>query len=176
MALLVLMLIGWIAARAVLTALNQARGAGAAIHMSDAVFHGRSETGKPFRLTAREAARDGVNPDQILLTAPIMEIAAGDGVGARRMTADNGVYHDNDKMLYMSGHVTVDDGQGTLFHSDRAVIDIDKDAAFGDTRVVGDGPQGHIEADSYRVDQKGRRVVFDGKVHGRFLPQKEQEQ
>ena len=175
MAALLALLVGWIAVRAVLTAMNEAKGAAAAIHMTNAVFHGRNESGRPFVLHAREAVRDGSNVNQIQLTDPIFEMAAEETVGARKMTAQHGLYYDDKKMLYMNGHVVLDDGQGTLFHSETAVIDINKDTARGDSRVVGDGPQGHITASTYSVDQKGQHIVFAGHVQGRFLPQKEQE-
>ena len=40
----------------------------------------------------------------------------------------------------------------------------------------GDGPDGHIEANAYSVDQKGEHVIFDGNVRGRFVTQKEEGQ
>jgi hypothetical protein len=93
------------------------------------------------------------------------------------MSGDTGVYYDDRKMLYMSGHVILQDGKGSRFISDSAVLNVNEGAVRGDSSVVGDSPYGHIEAEAYQVDQHGEHVVFTGKlpnkpqgrVHGRFV-------
>ena len=176
MGLLLLMMAGWVTMRAVLSAINAASGAGGAIHMTNARFHGRDGEGKPFVIASAEALRDGLDVNKITLTAPNFEIASDPGFAPRQMRGDHGVYFDDRKLLYMDGHVTFQDGKGARFASDHATLKLDEGSVSGNSRVSGDSPLGHIDASSYSVDQHGDHVVFVGNVHGHFVTDQEQGQ
>ena len=176
MATLVLSLAVWIGVRAVLTAINEAKGAEGAIHMTRAQFRGRNDSGRPFSLFAAEAVRDPLATAKITLVSPVLEIAADAQHSGRKVRSEHGIYLEDRKLLYMSGHVLLEDDQGGRFQSEKAEIDLNQNTAKGDTRVTGDGPDGHIEANAYSVDQKGEHVIFDGNVRGRFVTQKEEGQ
>lgn len=176
MGLLLLMMAGWVATRAILSAINAASGAGGAIHMTDARFHGRDDEGKPFVIASREAVRDGLDVNKITLTGPNFELASDPGIAPRRMHGDHGVYFDDRKLLYMDGHVVFEDGKGARFASDHATLKLDEGSVSGNSAVTGDSPLGHIDASSYSVDQHGDHVVFVGNVHGHFVTDQEQGQ
>lgn len=176
MALLVLMMAGWIGARAVLSALNAAKGAAGVIHMTNARFHGRDGQGRSFVVGAKQAIRDGVDVNKVALIAPNFELAGDPGTAPRHMSGDSGTYLDDRKLLYMDGHVTFEDGKGAKFISDHAILNIDDGSVKGNSSVKGDSPLGHIEASSYSVDQHGEHVIFTGNVHGHFLTEQEQGQ
>jgi lipopolysaccharide export system protein LptC len=172
--LLVMLLLGWVGVRAVLTALNTASGAAGTVHMSNARFHGRDGHDRSFVLVAREASRNGANPNRVELVAPDLQLANDAGPAPRRFRGDHGIYLDDRKMLYMDGHVVFEDGGGNRFTSARAEIDIQQNAIRGDTAVTGDGPMGHVDAQTYSVDSKGDHVVFVGNVHTHLVNQQEQ--
>ena len=176
MGLLLLMMAGWVATRAVLSAINAASGAGAAIHMTNARFHGRDGQGKPFVIASTEAVRDGLDVNKITLTAPKFELASEPGFAPRQMRGDHGVYFDDRKLLYMDGHVTFQDGKGARFTSEHATLKLDEGSVTGNSGVSGDSPLGHIDASSYSVDQHGDHVVFVGNVHGHFVTDQERGQ
>ena len=174
---------GWVAGqmvkpgkpvRAVLTALNAASGAAGTVHMSNARFHGRDGHDRSFVLVAKEATRDGTDPNKVTLVLPDLTLANETGPQPRRVTGRNGLYFDDTKMLYMSGHVVFDDGAGNRFVSEHAEINIQQDTIRGDTAVTGDGPMGHVDALTYSVDSKGDHVVFVGQVHTHLVNQQEQ--
>ena len=174
MGLLVAMLLGWVGVRAVLTALNVASGAAGTVHMSNARFHGRDGHDRSFVLVSKEATRDGIDPNKVTLVLPDLTLANETGPQPRRVTGRNGLYFDDTKMLYMSGHVVFDDGAGNRFVSEHAEINIQQDTIRGDTAVTGDGPMGHVDALTYSVDSKGDHVVFVGQVHTHLVNQQEQ--
>lgn len=173
---LIVLLLGWIAVRAVLTALNEANGAIGRVHMTNARLHGRDGRDQAFVLTSKDAVRDERDVNRIELTHPALELVAQEGQGPRRANGDHGIYLADRRILYMDGHVVFDNGQGSRFTSDRAVVDIQADTVTGNSAVHGDSPLGHIDASSYSVDQHGDHVVFIGNVRGHLVNRQEQAQ
>ena len=173
-ALLVAMLLGWVGIRAVLSAMNAATGAAGTVHMSNARFHGRDGRDRSFVLVAQEATRDGADPNKVDLVRPDLALTNESGPQPRRVTGRHGLYFDDTKMLYMTGHVVFEDGAGNRFVSERAEINVQRNTVRGDTAVTGDGPTGHVDAQTYSVDSKGEHVVFVGQVHTHLVNQQEQ--
>jgi len=174
MALLIALLLGWVGVRAVLSALTAATGAAGTVHMSNARFHGRDGHDRSFVLVAQEATRDGADPNKVALVRPDLTLTNDAGPQPRRVSGQRGLYFDDTKMLYMTGHVVFEDGAGNRFASDRAEINIQQNTLRGDTAVTGDGPMGHVDAQTYSVDSKGDHVVFVGQVHTHLVNQQEQ--
>ncbi len=174
MALLIALLLGWVGVRAVLSALTAATGAAGTVHMSNARFHGRDGHDRSFVLVAQEATRDGADPNKVALVRPDLTLTNDAGPQPRRVSGQRGLYFDDTKMLYMTGHVVFEDGAGNRFASDRAEINIQQNTLRGDTAVTGDGPMGHVDAQTYSVDSTGDHVVFVGQVHTHLVNQQEQ--
>jgi len=173
---LIVLLLGWIAVRAVLTALNEANGASGRVHMTNARLHGRDGRDQAFVLTSKDAVRDERDANRIELTQPALELAGQEGQPPRRARGDHGVYLADRRILYMDGHVVFDNGPDSRFTSDRAVVDLQADTVTGNSAVHGDSPLGHIDASSYSVDQHGDHVVFIGNVRGHLVNRQEQAQ
>jgi lipopolysaccharide export system protein LptC len=173
---LIVLLLGWIGVRAVLTALNEAHGATGRVHMTNARLHGRDGRDQAFVLTSKDAIRDEKDPNRIELTQPALEVASQDGQAPKKTKGDQGVYFSDRRILYMDGHVVFDNGQGSRFTSDHAVVDLQADTVTGNSAVHGDSPLGHIDASSYSVDQHGEHVVFIGNVRGHLVNRQEQAQ
>ena len=173
---LFVLLLGWIAVRAVLTALNEANGASGRVHMTNARLHGRDGRDQAFVLTSKDAVRDERDANRIELTHPALELSTQDGQPPKKANGDHGVYLADRRILYMAGHVVFDNGQGSRFTSDRAVVDLQADTVTGNSAVSGDSPLGHIDASSYSVDQHGDHVVFIGNVRGHLVNRQEQAQ
>jgi lipopolysaccharide export system protein LptC len=145
-----------------------ARGpAPSSIHMTNARFLGRDAQGHAYVLTAIEAARDNVDFNKITLTQPTLAMDS-DGQKPTQLSADRGVYREDNRILLLNGHVSVRDSQGDSFVTDQAIVDTVNGAVAGKSPVVGQGPTGSIRADSYAIYDRGRRLVFQGKVHSRL--------
>jgi lipopolysaccharide export system protein LptC len=137
------------------------------IHMTNARFLGRDAQGHAYVLTAIEAARDNVDFNKITLSQPTLAMDS-DGQKPTRLSADRGVYREDNRILLLNGHVSVRDSQGDSFVTDQAIVDTVNGAVAGKSPVVGQGPTGSIRADSYAIYDRGRRLVFQGKVHSRL--------
>jgi lipopolysaccharide export system protein LptC len=137
------------------------------IHMTNARFLGRDAQGHAYVLTAIEAARDNTDFQKITLTRPALSMDS-DGQKPTQLSADHGVYREDNRILLLDGHVSVRDSQGDSFVTDQAIVDTVNGAVAGKSPIVGQGPMGSIRADSYAVYDRGRRLVFQGKVHSRL--------
>ncbi len=137
------------------------------IHMTNARFLGRDEQGRAYVLTAADAVRDDANPMRITLDRPAMTFDA-DGSNPTHLSADQGVYHEDTRILMLEGHVGLHDLLGDSFNTDQATVDTVKGAVAGSARVAGAGPTGAIRADSYAVLDRGQTLVFKGRVHSQL--------
>ena len=137
------------------------------IHMSNARFLGRDEQGRAYIITSASAARDNADINRITLDHPTMVMDA-DGPHPTRLSADRGVYREDNRILMLDGDVQLHDGQGDVFATNEAIVDTVKGAIAGRSAVNGGGPTGDFHADSYAVYDRGERLVFQGKVHSRI--------
>lgn len=162
---ILLLLAGWVVVGSILANLGEARRPGQAlIHMTNAHFYGRDSGGRPYVLAAVEASRNDNDLKQVALTRPTLTLDDG-GPSPSRVTADTGVYREDDRILRLAGHVVLTTGGGDVFHTGRAVVDTMQGTVAGPTPVIGTGPQGSIDANAFDVYDRGARVVFRGEVH-----------
>ncbi len=137
------------------------------IHMSNARFLGRDEQGRAYIITSASAARDNADINRITLDHPTM-VMDSDSPHPTRLSADRGVYREDNRILMLDGHVLLHDSQGDDLVTSQAIIDTVKGAVAGRSAVNGAGPTGDFHADSYAVYDRGDRLVFQGKVHSRI--------
>ncbi len=165
-AAVVIGLVGWVALRSFQ---GGAPAAGGDIRMVHPRFYGRNAKNQPYTLTADQAVRDNHNTQLTALVQPrlSMHTEAPAPVTAQ---SDRGLLNQDTHLLQMNGSVKVDDGHGYTYLSDSALIDTMTHDASGDSHVTGDGPMGHFEGDSYRIDQKNGHAVLTGHVHTHLLP------
>ena len=158
---------GWIGVRALVSAISQ-RAASNQIRMTNPRFFGRDDKGRSFVLTAREAAREAGDLNQIALTRPGLRLDLGKPKPANAAAA-TGAYQERTRMLQLDGGVTFDDGQGNVFTSRKALVDTKTGAVKGESNVVGEGPLGRIASSSYAIYDDGDRTVFSGGVKARLV-------
>lgn len=166
--LIVLGLAGWLTVSAVIDKLSAhpIESVGT-IHMTDARFLGRDDQGLGYVITAADAVRDNYDLRKITLVRPAMTIGEGTPK-AVWISADSGVYHEDNRILMLNGHVRVSNAAGESFRTQQAIVDTVKAEVAGDSPIVGQGPMGEITAESYAVYDRGEHLVFRGKVHSRL--------
>jgi lipopolysaccharide export system protein LptC len=165
---ILVVLAGWVALGAALAWLGDARPQGQAlIHMTNAQFYGRDSGGRPYVLAAVEASRDDNDLKRVTLRLPVLTLDS-DSERSSRISADRGVYREDDRILRLNGHVVLRNAAGDVFRTDRAIADTVSGAVTGPAPVDGVGPTGSISAQTFDVYDKGARVVFRGEVHSRM--------
>jgi lipopolysaccharide export system protein LptC len=137
------------------------------IRMVNPHFIGRDDQGQAFNLAARQAARDDADMQRVILVSPVLVLDV-DGPRRKTLTADNGVYDENTRLLRLKGHVRVDDSAASTLATNEAVVDTKAGTVSGVSGISGAGPQGSIQAGSYTASQKGGTVILRGGVHARL--------
>ena len=158
----------WMAVRAVVALLVAADFQTGEIHMTNPKFMGRDTKGRAYSVVALDAVRDARHPDRVRLNKVVIHLQ-GDGPNPMTVVAKNGDLDQTKHVLSLAGGVNADNGAGSRFRSDRAVIDTETGAVRGDSAVVGEGPLGRITASSYSISENGQRIVFTGGVRSHLL-------
>lgn len=167
MALIVLLVVGWIGARSVVSYFIQ-RAASGVIHMTNPRFYGKDEKGRSFLIAAKEATRVPGQVDRIILEGPQLGLDLGKNKPASA-TAMRGIYQEKTRVLNLDGKVKFDDGAGNRFSSDKAEVDTKTWSIHGESGVVGEGPIGRITASSYAITDDGKRALFTGGVKAHLV-------
>ncbi len=167
MALIVLLVVGWIGARSVVSYFIQ-RAASGVIHMTNPRFYGKDEKGRSFLIAAKEATRVPGQVDRIILEGPQLGLDLGKNKPASA-TAVRGIYQEKTRVLNLDGKVKFDDGAGNRFSSNKAVVDTKTWSIHGESGVVGEGPIGRITASSYAITDDGKRALFTGGVKAHLV-------
>ena len=160
-----MLLAGWTLARSLLARLVDLRGRlGGAIHMTNAQFHGRDDQDRAYVVDAKEASRDDFDPNRFYLVDPRM-VFDSENVKDSHISADQGVYRKDTRILNLRGNVSLRDPSGDDFRTETAIVDTAHSTIAGQGRVTGTGPTGAVTAQSFTVYDQGQRVVFRGNVH-----------
>lgn len=154
---------GWVGLRAYLSAQQDVAAATDAIHMTNPKFYGRDQQGRSFQLSAKDAVRDTKNNSLITLSQPGMVLDTG-GKQPIQVQGGRGVYREDAKTLQLDQGVQLQDGRGSKFRSELAMVDTHEGVVRGEKAVSGAGPIGQIDASSYAVHDGGARVLFGGGV------------
>ena len=168
-ALLVFTLV-WMVVRAVIAIVVASDFQSGEVHMINPKFLGRDEKGRPYTVTAQDAVRDARRPDRMRMTLPVI-VLENPGAPSTRMTARTGSLDQTIHTLVLAGDVVGDDGKGSHFKSQHAVIDTDGGAVRGDSAVEGIGPLGRITASAYSISPHGDHIVFSGGVRSHVIVQ-----
>ena len=165
--LVILGMIGWAAVNTLVRGLGAiGAGSGISIRMLKPHFQGRDDKGQPYILSADVAVRDDNDLAKITLEGPVFTLGAS-GVQTN-VRARHGVYHEDTRILDLTGDVNLDDSQGYHFVTEHALIDTSKNNVDGDLQIDGHGPLGQIAASSYAVRDSGAHVFFVGRVKTRI--------
>jgi lipopolysaccharide export system protein LptC len=135
------------------------------LRMLNARFTGIDRENRPYIVTADAAEQfsNDVN-DLIGLEGPKADLTTQNG-GWFEASSYTGTYQPQSKTLDLFGNVALFADRGDEFHSDRARVDLAHSTAEGQEHVSGQGPFGHVEADGFRVLDRGATIIFTGKTN-----------
>lgn len=127
-------------------------------------YVGTDDDNQPYAVTADIAKKlDGEGLDvRIGLELPKADITLKDGTWLV-LTAENGIYTRRVKTLDLAGSVNLFHDSGYEFRTEKAVVDLSQGLAHGDQPVKGQGPFGTLQAEGFRLLDKGRTILFTGK-------------
>jgi lipopolysaccharide export system protein LptC len=137
--------------------------------MVNAHFTGADSSGNPFTVTADTAVQVKNAPDLLEMTVPKADITTRAGSWVA-LSAKKGLFNRNSERLDLADDVTMFHDSGYEFRTTAARIDLTTSRAEGDDRITGHGPGGTVEAEGFRILERGAVLVFSGKSKMEFYP------
>ncbi len=140
--------------------------------MLNARFEGVDAENRPYMLTADMATQSDREKDRIDLELPKADITLQDGAWLA-LTARQGLYRRERQVLDLIGSVSLFHDQGFELLTESAQVDLEHGTASGNQPVQGQGETGLIEAEGFRVYDRGARILFTGKSRMVIYPSTE---
>ncbi len=132
-------------------------------------YLGIDKENQAFSITADLARKLAVGSTNVELEMPKADIVLDDGTWLV-LTAQNGVFKRLKKTLDLAGAVNLFHDSGYEFRTSKAVIDLEQGTAKSTTAVRGQGPFGDLQADGFRLIDKGKTILFTGKARLKIYP------
>lgn len=139
------------------------------LQMVNARYTGVDASKRPFAITADSADQENAKSVTVALKAPKADILLQNGTWIA-LTATNGIFNREEQLLELQGAVNLFHDSGYEFQTSSAVFDMKAGDATGTENVVGQGPFGRLQAEGFRVYNRGQRVQFTGKAKLTILP------
>jgi lipopolysaccharide export system protein LptC len=131
------------------------------LRMLNPRYAGTDRLGRPYVVTAAVGHQVPDRQDLMSLEGARAEVKSHGGADVV-VTAETGVYQSQAQLLDLFGNVTLVHENGTKFVTQRARLDVAHNAAEGSDPVEGHGPSGDINAQGFRIYDKGDTVIFTG--------------
>jgi len=132
-------------------------------------YVGSDKDNQPYSVTADIARRLAESAENIELDAPKADILLKDNTWLV-LSANRGVYKREDEALDLLGSVILYHDSGYEFLTEKAKIDLEKSSAEGQDPIRGQGPFGTIEAEGFRMIDRGKTIFFTGKSRLEVYP------
>ena len=139
------------------------------LRMSNARYQGVDERNRPYVLDADGAVQNPRDKNFVALEGPRANLTLENGAHVS-IAAETGVYDGGGQTLDLMGTVRVRRDDGYVFETELARVNLKTGVVDGNDPVRGHGPGGTVEAEGFRVLQKGEMVEFKGKSRV-LLPQ-----
>lgn len=133
------------------------------LSMVNTRYSGVDRQNRPFTITADVAREKPGATESIALEGPKADLTTNGGVWIA-LTAENGLYKSFEQTLDLTGNVELLQDRGNSFRTTSVHMDLAAGTAEGKEPISGQGPFGRIEAQGFRVLDKGNTIVFTGKT------------
>ncbi len=127
--------------------------------MSRPKYRGINDRGEQYTVRGIRATQETQN--RILIEQVDAELNTLKG-GWRHLTSDRANYHQETKIIELTGNVTLTDDQGYSFLSQQATVDAKTSRVVGNEPVSGRGPLGNILASGFEIIDNGSHIIFTG--------------
>jgi lipopolysaccharide export system protein LptC len=139
--------------------LSQARD----LRMVNLHYSGRDRHDRPFTVIADAARQRPEVDDLVELEGPKADMTTDNDTWLA-LTAYSGLYRPQSQLLDLFGDVELFQDKGNEFKTDSAHIDMANGSAEGDDPIEGHGGFGTIEAEGFRIKDRGDIITFTGKA------------
>lgn len=126
-------------------------------------FAGNDKSQKPYTITADYAVQKTKDDKVYDLFQPKADLLDKKERWTA-VTADTGKYDQQLRLLDLNGNVTLFQDKGYTLVTERARVDLEANAAYGDRPVRGHGPDAQVESEGFHASERGNRLVFTGRA------------
>ena len=134
-----------------------------AMRISGARYQGVDEQNRPYNVTATSAVQRDES-GLIDMTQPRADILLTNGAWML-LESHQGQYDRPQSQLNLQGNVTLWHDNGTTMKTEAAHIDVHAAEADSDSPTTAQGPFGTLEAEGFRLRERGQVVIFTGRSH-----------
>jgi lipopolysaccharide export system protein LptC len=127
--------------------------------MTQAVYHGVDERGRPYTMTSSTATQ--VSQERVNLTEPKGDVTLESG-NWLFVKSQRGVFLQHIGSLDLSQAVQIYRDDGTTISTETATVDLKAGVAAGADQVHAEGPFGTLDAQGFAITDKGGTVQFFG--------------
>ena len=141
------------------------------LKMVKARYLGTDAKNRPFAIRAEEASQPDGDSPIVHLTAIEADIFVDQARSEwLAMTANEGLYQRDARLLDLAGEVTVYADSGYEFHTTATHVDLSAGTTEGDEPVSGQGPYGLLDAGNFVIEERGDVMAFGGRVRVTVFP------
>lgn len=138
------------------------------LRVSNALYRGTDNQGRPFSLTADEAVQVSSREGIVRLRDVVARILLNEGPG--QLIARGGAYALESEILTVDGPLQVTAADGYRIVASGVTIDLANKRLTGTDGVEGAIPAGTFSADRLEADLEARIVALDGHARLRMVP------
>lgn len=124
-------------------------------------FESMDKKKQPYQITADRALQGETNKDLIMLEKPVGLITMEDGIKVT-MRSNTGAYRQDTERFFLQGSVHLEHEEGYELKSEEAHVDLQKNYAWSEKDVRGEGPDLSIDAKGVRADGETGEIIFTG--------------
>ena len=140
------------------------------LSVSNAMYRGRDQNGRPFALTAGEAVQRSSAEGLVRMRDLVGQMSLDDGPA--RITAGGGVYDIAKEVVAVDGPVQLTAADGYAMVASGVSVDLRQRLVSGDQGVSGELPSGTFSAQRMRADLASRVLTLEGDARITMVPGK----
>jgi len=138
------------------------------LSVSNAMYRGQDNGGRPFSLTAGEAVQRSSREGIVRMEDMMAQILLRDGPA--RISAEGGAYDIDAEVMTVDGPLRLSAADGYTMTARGVSVDLQSRVMVGDGRVEGEVPAGTFEADRIEVDIDERKISLRGNARLTMRP------
>lgn len=138
------------------------------LSVSNAMYRGQDDGGRPFSLTAGEAVQRSSREGIVRMEDMMAQILLRDGPA--RISAEGGAYDIDAEVMTVDGPLRLSAADGYTMTARGVSVDLQSRVMVGDGRVEGKVPAGTFEADRIEVDIDERKISLRGNARLTMRP------
>jgi lipopolysaccharide export system protein LptC len=140
------------------------------LRVSNAVYRGEDDSGRPFSLSAGEAVQHSIDEPVVAMRDLVARILLPEGPA--QLNAELGRYNYDTEQVAIDSEVTFRAADGYRFSARGVSIDLGKKTLVGNGGVEGAIPAGTFSADTILADLGARTVALQGHARLHMVPGK----